>query len=117
MGGAGFFTRTGSGAYALNTPIANTLLTTTPDLNFAALTAAPLVRVPWNEPGIIGRVLDVGALSVIIPMVNSAEDAVRAVAARRYAPAGARSFGPLTAMIRHGFRTWRRPTSRSPASR
>lgn len=67
-------------------------------------TAAPLVRVPWNEPGIIGRVLDAGALGVIIPMVNSAEEAARAVAACRYAPAGARSFGPLTAMIRHGFR-------------
>jgi 4-hydroxy-2-oxoheptanedioate aldolase len=66
-------------------------------------TSAPLVRVPWNEPGIIGRVLDAGALGVIIPMVNTAEEAARAVAACRYAPVGTRSFGPLTAMIRHGF--------------
>src|SRR3546814_18776835 len=66
-------------------------------------TVAPVVRVPWNEPGIIGRVLDAGALGVIIPMVNSAEEAERAVAACRYAPAGTRSFGPLTAMVRHGF--------------
>ena len=66
-------------------------------------TAAPVVRVPWNEPGIIGRVLDAGALGVIIPMVNSAEEAERAVAACRYTPVGTRSFGPLTAMIRHGF--------------
>src|SRR3546814_7423194 len=36
-------------------------------------------------------------------MVNSAEEAERAVAACRYAPAGTRSFGPLTAMVRHGF--------------
>ena len=35
--------------------------------------ATPLVRVPWNEPGIIGRALDAGAAGVIIPMVNSVE--------------------------------------------
>jgi 4-hydroxy-2-oxoheptanedioate aldolase len=64
--------------------------------------AVPIVRVPWNEQGIIGRVLDAGALGVIIPMVNSAEEARRAVAACRYAPVGARSFGPLGAGIRHG---------------
>ena len=33
------------------------------------------MRVPWNEPGIIGRVLDAGALGVIIPMVNSPDEA------------------------------------------
>jgi 4-hydroxy-2-oxoheptanedioate aldolase len=64
--------------------------------------AVPIVRVPWNEPGIIGRVLDAGALGVIIPMVNSPEEAQAAVAACRYAPDGARSFGPLTAGARHG---------------
>ena len=42
-------------------------------------TATPLIRVPWNEPGIIGKVLDAGALGVIIPMVNTAEQAERAV--------------------------------------
>ena len=35
----------------------------------------PIVRVPWNEPGIIGKVLDAGAMGVIIPMVNSVEEA------------------------------------------
>ena len=35
----------------------------------------PIVRVPWNEPGIIGRVLDAGALGVIIPMVNTPDEA------------------------------------------
>jgi 4-hydroxy-2-oxoheptanedioate aldolase len=68
----------------------------------ARLPTVPIVRVPWNEQGIIGRVLDAGALGVIIPMVNSPEEARRAVAACRYAPKGARSFGPLTAGIRHG---------------
>lgn len=55
------------------------------------------VRVPWNEPGIIGKMLDAGALGVIIPMVNSVEEAEAAVHACRYAPAGGRSFGPVRA--------------------
>jgi 4-hydroxy-2-oxoheptanedioate aldolase len=66
--------------------------------------ATPVVRVPWNEPGVIGRVLDAGAMGVIIPMVNSADDAARAVAACRYAPVGTRSVGPIAAMVRHGSR-------------
>ena len=45
----------------------------------AGTPAVPIVRVPWNEQGIIGRVLDAGAMGVIIPMVNSAEEARRAV--------------------------------------
>jgi 4-hydroxy-2-oxoheptanedioate aldolase len=64
--------------------------------------AVPLVRVPWNEFGIIGRVLDAGALGVIIPMVNSPEEAQLAVDACRYAPVGKRSFGPLGASSRYG---------------
>lgn len=55
----------------------------------------PIVRVPWNEPGIIGAVLDAGAQGVIIPMVNSVEEARAAVRACRYVPhGGARSWGP-----------------------
>ncbi len=57
----------------------------------------PIVRVPWNEPGIIGKVLDAGAMGVIIPMVNSVEEAKQAVAACRYFPQGSRSFGPTRA--------------------
>jgi 4-hydroxy-2-oxoheptanedioate aldolase len=64
--------------------------------------ATPVVRVPWNEPAMIGRVLDAGALGVIIPMVNTAEEAAQAVAACRYAPVGKRSLGPIGAMVRHG---------------
>jgi 4-hydroxy-2-oxoheptanedioate aldolase len=59
-----------------------------------ATDAVPFVRVPWNEPGIIGKVLDAGAYGVIIPMVNTVAEAEAAVAACRYAPAGRRSFGP-----------------------
>ena len=68
----------------------------------ARTAATPIVRVPWNEPSMIGRVLDAGALGVIIPMVNTPEDAARAVSACRYAPTGARSLGPIGAMVRHG---------------
>lgn len=62
--------------------------------------ASPVVRVPWNEPGIIGKMLDAGAEAVIVPMVNSVAEAEAAVAATRYPPAGARSFGPVRAALR-----------------
>ena len=62
----------------------------------------PIVRVPWNEPGVIGRVLDMGALGVIVPMVNSPEEAEAAVAACRYAPLGRRSVGPIVPNQRYG---------------
>ncbi len=57
----------------------------------------PFVRVPWNEPGIIGKVLDAGAYGAIIPMVNSRREAEAAVGACRYAPNGSRSYGPIRA--------------------
>lgn len=62
----------------------------------------PIVRVPWNEPAMIGRVLDAGAYGVIIPMVNTAAEAAAAVAACRYAPQGSRSMGPVGVSARSG---------------
>jgi len=62
----------------------------------------PLVRVPWNEPYEIMKVLDAGAYGVIVPLVNNAEEAARAVAACRYPPDGMRSFGPARASIYSG---------------
>ncbi len=64
--------------------------------------AEPIVRVPWNDPGIIGKVLDAGALGVVIPMIQSAEDARRAVNACLYPPLGSRSFGPVRVGLRDG---------------
>lgn len=64
--------------------------------------AVPIVRVPWNDPGIIGRVLDAGALGIVIPMIQSAADARRAVDACLYPPAGSRSFGPVRVGLRDG---------------
>ncbi|MCP5026819.1 MAG: 2,4-dihydroxyhept-2-ene-1,7-dioic acid aldolase [Actinomycetia bacterium] len=60
-----------------------------------------ICRVPWNEPGIIGRMLDAGAMAVIIPMVNSVDEAVQATRACRYAPDGSRSWGPIRAGALH----------------
>jgi 2-keto-3-deoxy-L-rhamnonate aldolase RhmA len=57
-------------------------------------TAAPLVRVPWNDPVLIKPVLDLGATGVIVPMVRTADDVRRAVAACLYPPEGIRGFGP-----------------------
>jgi 4-hydroxy-2-oxoheptanedioate aldolase len=59
--------------------------------------ATPLVRVPWNEPGIVGKVLDGGAMGVICPMVNSRAEAEQFVASCKYPPAGRRSNGPIRA--------------------
>ncbi len=50
-----------------------------------------VARVSYNDPGEIGKVMDAGTLSIIIPMVHSREEAQRAVAASRYPPAGIRS--------------------------
>jgi 4-hydroxy-2-oxoheptanedioate aldolase len=57
--------------------------------------AIPIARAPWNEPGIIGKLLDAGMMGVVIPMVNTVAEAEQAVASCRYAPAGSRSFGPI----------------------
>ena len=53
----------------------------------------PLVRVPWNDPAPIMQALDAGAYGVIVPLVSTAAEAERAVAACRYPPDGIRSSG------------------------
>ena len=62
----------------------------------------PLVRAPWNDPAIIGKLLDAGAYGVICPMINSRAECEAFVAACRYAPAGGRSYGPQRAMLYAG---------------
>jgi 4-hydroxy-2-oxoheptanedioate aldolase len=61
--------------------------------------ALPMVRVPWNEPGIIGKVLDAGAYGVICPMVNTVEEARALVQYCKYPPHGTRSNGPIRAGV------------------
>ena len=58
----------------------------------------PLARVPWNEPGIIMKLLDAGALGIICPMVNNRAQCEAFVGACRYAPQGYRSYGPTRAL-------------------
>jgi 2-dehydro-3-deoxyglucarate aldolase/4-hydroxy-2-oxoheptanedioate aldolase len=55
----------------------------------------PLVRVPADDHDYISRVLDLGALGVMVPMVESEEEARHIVSCTRYPPAGARGFGLL----------------------
>ena len=54
---------------------------------------SPLVRVTSNNPDQIKRLMDSGAHGIIVPMVNSYEDAVKAVSATRYQPKGTRGVG------------------------
>lgn len=56
----------------------------------AAGTAEPVVRVAWNDTVLLKRLLDIGARSLLIPFVQSAAEARRAVAATRYPPEGVR---------------------------
>lgn len=58
-------------------------------------TVDALVRVPSHDGAAIGRALDAGARGVIIPMIETAEEAARAAAAVRYPTVGARSWGPF----------------------
>jgi 4-hydroxy-2-oxoheptanedioate aldolase len=56
------------------------------------------VRVPWNDPATIMKALDLGAYGILVPLINTAEDAAKAVAACRYPPVGMRSSGPVRAV-------------------
>ena len=67
------------------------------------LPVTPLVRVAANQPDQIGKVLDVGAEGVIVPMVSTVEEAQRAVAACYYPPLGQRSCGPMRPAMLEGF--------------
>ena len=59
----------------------------------------PMVRVPWNEPGIIGKCLDGGAMGIICPMVNTRAEAQALADAAMYPPLGKRSNGPIRAAM------------------
>ncbi|MDQ3516652.1 MAG: aldolase/citrate lyase family protein [Gemmatimonadota bacterium] len=55
--------------------------------------AIPLVRLAWNDPIQAKAVMDSGAAGVLVPMINSREEAVRAVDAVKYPPLGQRGVG------------------------
>ena len=64
--------------------------------------ALPVVRATSIDPALMGRLIDAGALGVIVPMVNTVDQAMAAVRACRYAPDGDRSVGPIGASMRFG---------------
>jgi len=66
---------------------------------------APLVRIPLARWDTASRVMDFGALAVIAPMINTADDARAFVSATRFVPVGERSFGPRHAASLYGIDT------------
>ncbi|MFZ3561442.1 MULTISPECIES: HpcH/HpaI aldolase family protein [unclassified Streptomyces] len=64
--------------------------------------AVGMVRVEANDVTYIGKALDAGAAAVIVPLIDTAQDAADAVAAVRYPPHGKRSYGPMRAQLRIG---------------
>ena len=68
----------------------------------AAYPSTPVVRVPWNDMVNIKRVLDIGAQSLLIPQVNTVEEARNAVAYTRFPPGGLRGVAGATRATRFG---------------
>ena len=67
----------------------------------------PMARVQQNDFYTIGRLLDRGALGIVVPLVNSAEEARAAAHAVRYPPRGGRSWGPsLTSHLGPAYGDW-----------
>src|ERR1035441_10314791 len=67
-------------------------------LQLQALESTPagtLVRIAWNDLGMFKRVLDLGVSGIMVPYVQSAAEAERAVAAMRYPPAGVRGIAAM----------------------
>ena len=62
----------------------------------------PMTRVPWNEPGIIMKMLDLGVQGIIAPMINTKDDCEKFVSYCYYPPIGQRSFGPMRAQVVYG---------------
>src|SRR5216117_2759079 len=65
-------------------------------------TAAPVVRPAWNDTVLMKRLLDVGVQNLLIPYVQTAEEAKAAVAATRYPPQGVRGVAVLHRANRYG---------------
>jgi 4-hydroxy-2-oxoheptanedioate aldolase len=67
---------------------------------------APIVRTTWNDRGQILKAMDMGASAVVVPHVNTADEAAQAVSAAYYAPKGRRSAAPPTLGSKRGFIDW-----------
>ncbi len=62
----------------------------------------PIIRPAWNDTVLIKRILDIGAQSVLLPYVQNAEEASRAVASTRYPPVGVRGVTGSSRASRYG---------------
>jgi 2-keto-3-deoxy-L-rhamnonate aldolase RhmA len=69
-------------------------------LQATCITCSALVRIPENDAVWIKKALDTGCSGIIVPQVNSVEDAKKAVLAAKYPPLGSRSVGITRA---HGY--------------
>ncbi len=65
-------------------------------------TATPIVRPAWNDAVLIKRIMDIGAQTLLVPFVQNAEEARRAVAATRYPPEGIRGTAGGSRASRYG---------------
>lgn len=68
--------------------------------------AAPIVRLEAYSPSAVLKVLDAGAVGIIVPNVESAEQLSEVVAATRYAPSGTRGACPCVRASDHGIWAW-----------
>jgi len=69
---------------------------------FAASDTTAIVRVEWNDPVAVKRLLDLGAPGLLFPMIQSVEEARKAVAATRYPPQGVRGVSGATRATKFG---------------
>jgi len=65
-------------------------------------TASAVVRPIWNDAVVIKRLLDIGVQSLLVPWVQTADEARRAVAATRYPPDGIRGYAVTTRANNYG---------------
>ena len=68
--------------------------------------SVPMVRVSLSEPGRIMRMLDLGVMGIIAPMINNKNDCEKFVSYCYYPPIGQRSFGPTRALYSSGNAYW-----------
>jgi 2-keto-3-deoxy-L-rhamnonate aldolase RhmA len=79
----------------MNIPIIQNLLQA---MSFSPI--VPIIRVAWNDMVMVKQALDIGAYGLIVPWVNTKEEAQRAVQSVKYPPVGLRGFGPRRASLR-----------------
>jgi 4-hydroxy-2-oxoheptanedioate aldolase len=69
----------------------------------ASTPAAPIVRIAWNDPVLFKRTLDLGPSGIMVPYIQTPEEARRAVAAMRYPPLGVRGVASMNRACGFGF--------------